>query len=572
MEYQELDDLKRIKKDYGEKMSHMCRELFPSILEKPGFLYHLLSSNFVKSKSLYDDIVNENKKLAFKEYIFYFFDKENRRANRKPTKRVKDLLDEAGYLFFECKTNEDIRKFKKYYVSKEKLCTFKDPYRIEHYYIFFIVRKDVDKINRDDFKNPKREDLYSTSVLDLQFDKGEKQRVSIKSRYNHTVTNPDATYSNNLDRIVPGLTDAFEYEYDFNIGGEYKSDFWLTNYVKDNNNRFIKYNYEINNIYYCINNIILDGHNVINNYTNKSRYTFMDYFILDEKEKKILVYDKYIKDSFVDELKEIKDIKITNKDKYKEIILTLKDNKDVLIKLDSKGRIIGYYNKYLEECENDFLTYNTELEELYLPNLSSCKNFFLSDNEKLKELILPKLVTCGNFFLFKNKIIDKIELQKLTTCCDGFLCQNKNLKAINLPNLVSCGDDFLSNNYSISDLNLQNIEKVGNRFLVENKSLQKLYLPKLTKCGYSFLTYNMSIKEIYLPNLIECNNGFLSSNNNINRINMNNLPKQYYLFLSALIARLIKENKNRSLLEYKDDEEKVFDKNNGLKIIKKKEY
>ena len=34
-EYEKIDDLKRIKKDYGENMSHMCRELFPTILEKP---------------------------------------------------------------------------------------------------------------------------------------------------------------------------------------------------------------------------------------------------------------------------------------------------------------------------------------------------------------------------------------------------------------------------------------------------------------------------------------------------------------------------------------------------------
>lgn len=32
------DDLKIIKKYYGEKMSHLCRTLFPTILEEKGVI------------------------------------------------------------------------------------------------------------------------------------------------------------------------------------------------------------------------------------------------------------------------------------------------------------------------------------------------------------------------------------------------------------------------------------------------------------------------------------------------------------------------------------------------------
>ena len=45
--------------------------------------------------------------------------------------------------------------------------------------------------------------------------------------------------------IAQGLTEAFEREYGFNIGDEYKTNFELNNYVKANNGKFYKYNNEI---------------------------------------------------------------------------------------------------------------------------------------------------------------------------------------------------------------------------------------------------------------------------------------------------------------------------------------
>ena len=37
-----MDDLKLIKKYYGENMMHLCRTLFPTILETKGLLFSLL--------------------------------------------------------------------------------------------------------------------------------------------------------------------------------------------------------------------------------------------------------------------------------------------------------------------------------------------------------------------------------------------------------------------------------------------------------------------------------------------------------------------------------------------------
>ena len=286
--YEELDDLKKIKKDYGEQMAHLCRSLFPTILEHKGLLYYVISSTIPKSKDFYYDLINAHNEYDFKELIYSICDQK--RINLTTgEKTAEELLDEAGYELFECKNNDDIQKFRKYYQPSEELCTFRDSNRIKNHQIFFIVKKNVDQIKRDDFKNPSREDEYSTSVLDLQFDKGKTQRVSIKSRYNHTVTNPDATYGNNLDKIIPGLTDAFEREYGLKNSTSNKTDFCLEDYEWARDGKYYKFNYEMDNIHYCTNNIILDNGEVIYTYSDKSRYTFMDYFILDTKEKKIIL-------------------------------------------------------------------------------------------------------------------------------------------------------------------------------------------------------------------------------------------------------------------------------------------
>ena len=46
-------DLKIIKKKYGEKMAHLCRELFPTLLETDGLLLKLLLDNFEPNHNLY---------------------------------------------------------------------------------------------------------------------------------------------------------------------------------------------------------------------------------------------------------------------------------------------------------------------------------------------------------------------------------------------------------------------------------------------------------------------------------------------------------------------------------------
>ena len=530
--YEKIDDLKKIKKDYGENMSHMCRELFPTILEKPGLLYHIISTHFSKSRYLYDDIINDSKKYDFKNYIYFLYDEMVYfNKEQKDNRTVREILSEKGYTLYECKTNEDIQKFKKYYTDGEALCTFRDPNRINNHYIFFIVKNNVDEIKRENYKNPKREDEYSTSVLDLQFDKGTRQRVSIKSRYNHTVSNPDATYSNNLENIAEGLTEAFEREYGFNIGNEYKVGFELDHYVLARNNKYYKYNYEIDNIHYCPNNIIIDDGEVIDIYLDKSRYIIIDYFLIDKQEKNIILYDSKIKDSFIDGLDNIINIEVINEDKDKNIKTIQTGGRKVIIKVDNLGRIIKYENNYLKECGYNFLYWNISLQELNLPQLRECGYNFLYWNISLQELNLPKLQRCGDNFLRWNKKLQELNLPKLQRCGDHFLCDNNTLQELNLPELQNCGYNFLCDNNTLQELNLPKLQRCEDHFLRWNKKLQELNLPKLQRCGDHFLDWNEKLQELNLPELQNCGDYFLCNNNILQELNLPKLQNCGYNFL-----------------------------------------
>ena len=203
-------ELNRIKKLYGEKFMHFCRSIFPTLLEQEGLLTEVLKSTFAtNSRTLYDDIVNNDLEEKFKNYIYGKIDVEKEMPEIIEEKTPYQLLDENGYNLYECNSKEEIQSFKKYYKSGEELCTFHGD-RLNRCVVFFAVKKDAEEIKREDFNKPKREDEYGTSVMSIQFTKSQNSTVSIKNRYNHTVNNPDATYGNNLDKIAPGLTQSFK--------------------------------------------------------------------------------------------------------------------------------------------------------------------------------------------------------------------------------------------------------------------------------------------------------------------------------------------------------------------------
>jgi len=396
-------DLKIIKKYYGEKMMHLCREHFPTILEHQGELSKILTDNFAKDIFLYENI--EKDKEYLKSFINFVFSRCEENQGKSllinTGKTVSELFAEKGYDFFECKTTEDIQNFKKYYQEDEELCTFNQG-RLQDCYVFWAVKKNVNQIKRENFPNPKREDEYGTSVMSIQYTGIPPHILSIKNRYNHTVINPDATYSNNLENINPGLTKAMEQDYHM-FQANIDNSFNVPGYVNSNENKFYHYNYEENNIYYCPNNVIIDNFQAKK--YDKEKYIVMDGFILDLVNKKIEAYDRKNDDSFPDTIKNIEKINVKNnkKEKIKRVEIKTKDSDElIIIELNEKNQIITYTNPLVTQIKDDFLYKCRTLKKLSLGNVIEIENSCLAENETISELYVPKVTRIGKYALEKN--------------------------------------------------------------------------------------------------------------------------------------------------------------------------
>ena len=471
-----IDDLKVIRKKYGEKMYHFCRESFPTLLEEPGKLSKLLSDNFHESHSLFDDIVANRKESEFKNFIYSLVDVENNNELGM-TKTPEELMSEAGYVLVECYNEEDIQKFRKYYAPGEELCTFKGG-RLNSCRVFFAVKKNVLDIKREDFKKPKREDEYGTSVISIQFTKDETNTLSIKNRYNHTVVNPDATFSNNLDNIIPGLTESFE-RYKGIIQMYKIKNFEIKGYVMANDGKYYKYNYEINNVYYCPDNIIIDNFNVKR--YDKSRYLIIDYFIIDLSNKSISLYDKKLSDSFCDVIKDINKIEIDNIDSGKKITILGDNNKSLEIITDKDGKIISLKMNKIYDIGDKFLSYNTSLQKFTAENLTEVGDDCLCFNNTLQELYFPNLTMVGHQFLICNTSLQKFTAENLIMVGCRFLPYNTSLRKFTAENLMEVGDDFLRRNNTLQELYFPNLTEVGDWFLNNNHKLRNKILSEIEK-------------------------------------------------------------------------------------------
>ena len=495
-------DLAKIKKHYGENMMHLCKTLFPTILETDGLLFQIISSKFAYSKLLYDDIIRQDKIGDFQNYIFSFSEREKniQESNLDPFY----LMNKAGYNLYECTTEEEVRGFKKYYKPTEELCTFYAN-RTRDNYVFFAVKKNVDEIKRENFRLPERQDEYGTSVISIQFTKGKYNNLSIKNRYNHTVIKADATFSNNLDNIIPGLTDSFRKKYNLNIFCT-DIDFEMDDYCQAKDGKYYKYNYSINDVYYGCNNVIIDIDKI--NIYDKEKYLVLDYFIIDLVNKKILLYDKRINDSFIN-LPPINKITITNNNTGKEIDI-LMNNNYVYLEINKDNKIVSYQSD-IPNIGNDFLQHNKLLTCFIDDNLKIVGDNFLGVNNFLTTLNLPNLEFVGDYFISQNTVLDNFNFPKLRKCGSSFLkCCNKEI--VTLPNLEIVGNSFLASNHMLVELYLPNLRETGTFFLNFNTRLKTLFVPKLEKVGHHFLARNKGLESVSFPSLYQIDDYFIFDN------------------------------------------------------------
>ncbi len=494
------DELKKIKKLYGEKMMHLSRTLFPTVLNKKGLLLSILENTIAPTHSFVDDIIENELEDEFKNFILEFVPHEI-----NVTESIEspfDLIKKAGYTLYECKSEEDIQSFRKYYRKDELICTIQRGNRLKRCFVFFAVKDDVDKIKRENFPNPKRDDLYGTSVISIQFARGSLNNVSIMNRYNHTIKdqNPDCTFNNNLERIIPGLTKSFEKYYGFNILKTIAVPYFLStfmNYIKADDGKYYRFNFEYDNVYYCENNYIVDHGILYDNYAkNKERYILMDFYVLDLKEKRIFLHDKYIEDSFIDSINDLGNINKIDikKDGENRVINIILDKGTCQIKLDRKNKIISYVNNDIQEIRDKFM-YNVDgIEEIEMNNVLNIDDNFLP--------------YCAD--------IKKIELQSVKEINNNFLKSAYSINSINLPNVLRIGDNFLSGNTILEEINALKLEEVGFRFLAGNDKLQSINFPNLLFIDDDFLKNNKSLVNANIPKIVYIGKNALIDNTNIN--------------------------------------------------------
>lgn len=544
-------DLKYIKKKYGEKMMHYCRECFPTILNVPGKLVEILNTHFYCVKdSLYIDIVNNHKESEFNDFVYSNAGLKNEYDIRDVSKTPKELLDDAGYDLFECKTVEEVNSFKKYFILGEQLCTFLDPAsRLENKYVFFAVKKNILDIKREDFLIPDRQDEYGTSVISIQFTRDKNNHLSIKNRYNEVVNNPDSTFDNNLDNIIPGLTMSFYKAYGIREIYDENSEFQMENYISIDG-EYYKYNYKLNDIYYCTNNIIALNGKAIK--YDPEKYIIMDYFIIDLVNKKVDVYDSKLRDSFSEVIGKIKNIEIVRGEKDKKVYITNEednifeltlsfDNKligiknNMIDKLPNRFLISGVYLKNMEfsnvrEIGNDVLYANTDLEYFNLSKAEVIGNYFLANNIKLTNIDLNKTIMIGDDFLKRNIIVESINFDSLQRVGNSFMFSNKGLSSIVLPNLSYTGKCFFKLNDKVLFASFPSLQETGDFFMNDAKNLRMFEADNLRVTGDMFLMANKELDYISLPNLIKTGKLFLAANQIIMSVNLPNLsylPKYF---------------------------------------------
>ena len=528
------NDLKIIKKKYGEKMMHLCRELFPTLLETPGLLSDEISKHFQPSSFLYDDLIQNNKIEEFKNYIYRFvvFEKENSvLTNKSP----KVLLDEAGYILYECKTEKEIQSFKKYYAPGEELCTFRGE-RLNSCDVFFAVKKNIQSIRRENFRSPKREDEYGTSVISIQFSKGKLNTLSIKNRYNHRVNNPDNTFNNNLDNIIPGLNDSFAREYNYNFKVQ-ESGFELPDYVNVNG-KFYKYNYEINNIYYCPNNIIIDNFQVIDKYSNEpERYILFDYFIIDLKEKTIKLYENNkLKDGFIDEFKNIQNI-VVLKDKEtgnKTLQIIYDDGKEAIIIINNKNQIVEYHNNFQVEAKENFLYMNDSLVIVEMENLITLDDKCFQNAKSLRSFNAPKLTAISDYCFKLAESLKSFETPNLTKMGNYCFQRADKLTMFNAPSLIKMGRVCFQNADSLTILNIPYLTKMEECCFYNVNSLVNFNAPNLTSIGRESFHSVKSLRNFNVSNLTKMGDGCFSYVPSLTNIDVPNLTKmEKYCFSDA---------------------------------------
>lgn len=354
------DMYKRLKRLKGETFARTLRDFHNGILEIPQL----------------DEIVCHAGPKA--EPLLPYLLSLIGASDDSPTPEPSDpftLLERAGYNAFHADTLEKQNSIESYFAPGELLCTFNEGARYEDYHIVHAIKKDADKIKRQDFKGrEQRQDAYGTSVISIQILKS-GGFISIKNRYNHTVEGCDNTFSSNPNAIIPGLSIALKNHFNVDFSSAVAAlsdDFALINH------RVFKYHTENNNIRYGDQAWAYNG--VIHTADRTVGDALFGKFLFDNKNKILIKIDPEDRDSFADDFNRCyggnRGLSVQNGN------LTL--NGEILIGTE-------------ESC----------IKTLYLPGMTFMSDDCLWDAPKLERFDAPDLLTMGDGCLGKTRELTK---------------------------------------------------------------------------------------------------------------------------------------------------------------------
>ena len=535
-----------LKKKFGETAAKTIRSKIPIALDYPTEFVDFITAKIPikEDVSFIVDKMGDNLDGLFRIAI-----QKNSDAADAKGKTPEELSKEAGYVFHRPSTADDILVFKKDFKNAELLCTYNNVEgRARKNFIFWLRRNEAETVlhanevtqaylkeesegailwrNYLDKKGlkkedgsydllnvePKREDPYGTSSMSVQIgrtgDDLSVGAISIKNRYNHTVSSPDNTFDNELDNIIKGLEKAI-----YGIEGVPEKrktsgrSSQLPDYIqKDNQGRLFKYDNEINGVYISKNGYY-DGGNL--KIIDKSTQKIVDDYLIDSKNKTAT--------SVANNRSILTDI---NKISFDKNTVKIQSDKGSL-NLELVDGLLNKLSGDVTKIESSFMFYNKSLTSIDLPSVKSIGNDFLYLNESLKSVNLPLVERIGDEFLYRNLSLESIDLPLVSVIGGQFISRNESsLKNINLPSAVIIGDEFLKYNESLENLNLPSAQMIGYNFLYNNEYLTSVNLPNIAAIGESFMRRNKSLKNIDFPLLKKVQSNFLSKNENIEEVNL----------------------------------------------------
>lgn len=370
-----------------------------------------------------------------------------------PTKMVDtgknplELLGNAGYDAFVVENAEQKNSIQKYFRPHEQLCTFTEPERHKDYYIIHAIKHGANKIQPSN--TPKREDEYGASVISIQIRK-KNGAVKITNRYNHSVDGQDATFGNNPDNIIAGLTMSLSKYFNIDINT-------FPRHFRTVHGQFVQCAYEIDGVYFGPQCYIRQNGLVR---INTDYQIMFDFMVLDTRtgELRSTIYP----DPAYNVMKSI----------FKDAKIKIENDKQTPNK-----KSISANGTHIITIENYRIT------EMTLPWIKCIEEPHFCDLfQKLTALSMPDVEFIG----------------------DNFMSEHQLLKTLDIPKVREWGHSFLFNNRDLVNLNAPNVERIGCQSLGNNNSLTRLYMPKLYEIWgpwHDILPNNTVLTDVQVPKL-----------------------------------------------------------------------